>query len=363
MTENNLQIYSVPVSQIIADPEQNVRFAAVPTAKIVEMVRSFETEGQQSPIRLEGPTSADKYILRYGSTRLAAGQRIALKGSEALGIAPNTDYTMLATIQEPVEDSDMVRQQNIFTAATENLKRNDMTPMDKAKVIKLMEAAHATVAVTMDALGLNPRSADDKALFGRLKALNTAAPEVQAQIHARTLSVDTVINSKILDLYEDAQREVLAELEAKNRLKKPAADTTTTTTTDKPAVKSSSKATKSEVTAAVASVVAKKGAAVVKTPTAPKKTASTPRKAAKPSTRGLLGILSLLKDRATNSKADIGKAIASSLTEWILDSELPEQGVIAAFNGTPYSGKADKPAPVAKKAAAAKKAAPAKGKK
>lgn len=157
------------------------------SAGIVDLAASLEKVGMLSPVIVRRhPTEPEKYDLRAGHRRLVAAERLGWATVPAMVLDLSDDEAVAVTV-------------------TENLQREDLTPLEEAEGMSRLTALGRTISEIAADLGRHP------SYVARRLALTRLAPEVRKAIAEddRLKSVPAGHLEEIARLPEHVQAEAI----------------------------------------------------------------------------------------------------------------------------------------------------------
>lgn len=183
----SLKLTEISVDEI--NPPEHPHRLGFDEAEMLELMGSIEASGLQNPIHVR--RAGDRYEIIHGHRRWEAHRRLRRLIIPAFLIAHATDIAV---------------QRARFA---ENLQRADLTPMEEAAAI---DQAMRDCTLSLDAVALMLRR-PHAWVRGRL-ALLTLTPDVQAQLHEKTISTGAALS--LADVDDDAHRAYLLEHAVRN---------------------------------------------------------------------------------------------------------------------------------------------------
>jgi ParB family chromosome partitioning protein len=183
-------IQQIPLDKIVAGKQVRERFDE---ASLTGLAQSIRETGQHQPIHL-CPIGGDLYSLLEGGRRLRALQKNGAETAEAI-----------------VEDGNLGTGEALLRQLTENLQREDLTPIEKAKAINaLMDEREWTASQCAAKLGLT------NGTVSKLLSLLALPEELQRQIHAGEVTASAAY--QLTKLNDVSERDQLAGRVAKGEM-------------------------------------------------------------------------------------------------------------------------------------------------
>ena len=192
------KITMIPVEDISLEEALQVRRYKVSPAKVEELAKDIVTRGQIQPVLVrKHPTGKGKYAIIAGATRAQAIAHInankMMNGAGPLQVAAQV-----------VEMSDL---EAFAAGVAENMKRNDMSPVDHAHIIGVMMGEYG-----MSKTEIGKVVGKTLSWVSEHASILTLRPAIQKKIHA---GLPYTIVRELKDMTEEDQDNYLVGLEAK----------------------------------------------------------------------------------------------------------------------------------------------------
>ena len=159
--------------------------------KVAELAASIADQGvQQNLVVRPHPTSKDAFEIVAGETRYRAIELLIKQGR----VTPAFEVPVLV---RPLTDAEV-----IAAALTENMQRQDLTPMEEAEALKALEATGLTTADIAARIGFTVRYVQQ-----RLALAKNLAPEAREALEAGEINIEAA--RIIATASADRQAEIL----------------------------------------------------------------------------------------------------------------------------------------------------------
>lgn len=176
--------------EISADPKYNGRFTVPSKVDIREMAGSIRKMGQIHPILVTKISNTDDYRVAIGFTRHAAF--VWLNENLADGETP---YTV-----EAVEISGGDAAKLLELNVEENVRRKNLSPMDRAHTIQMLDEQGKTNAQIAAIMGFKSHAS-----VIQYRSLLSLAASIQKRVHVGEIPADEAFGLAKLDAGEQAE--------------------------------------------------------------------------------------------------------------------------------------------------------------